>query len=212
MQYISKIETARDGRVASYMYRTWLDDSQLAITVHDTVTGEDKIAYHRNIMKLEPVGFGENVTFDACGLVTHDIKTSSLYRYIYKSESQGGIVGLGFDASDMIEMGENGELDFLWVEGKKNIIINTGHDIFNVRGKHGSVVTKFFATESRIECYNLYNFLAMMCQRFKVNLLRYHNIWFYSKNGNYTLTVGLKHTPEAERFFTKMYMDICSQG
>ena len=211
MKYVASIDAKPEGKVRNLLYRAWRPIEALAVTVHDTCTGEDEVLDCMSVLKLGPVGFGENVTYDGCAGVCHDIKTINLFRHVTKVESKPGVVGVDFDSSDLIEVGENGEFDFIWAKNKRNIVIDTGHDIYNIRGKFGSVVTKFWADEYRIECYSLYDFLVLLCRRFNKNLLKYETIQLYSKNGNYTLTVRLKHTAEAERYFTKMWMDVCSE-
>lgn len=91
------------------------------------------------------------------------------------------------------------------------------HDVLDIQmseskvglcGYQGGVVVYQSTTyESLRDIYTLYDFLVLMCRLSGVNLFKYKKVYFCSMNLRWTCSVTLNHSIEAERFFTKMWIE-----
>ena len=209
MKYISAIETASNGAVRSVLYKDWRNLQKLSLVVHDSETGTDIVTGADAIRGKSVLGFCSDSVYEGYGIVINDFKTSQLHNYVESVVTISGISGVNYSGSDIcvLHAGTSGP-DRDGVVGKRNLVVNTGRDKIAAGGISGSVIFREYGFLDRIEVYNLYDMLGILCWESDLNLMRYEVVQLYSRGSNYTTTIRFRHDKDSERFFTKMYLDV----
>lgn len=66
-----------------------------------------------------------------------------------------------------------------------------------------------FNNQPTVVC-TLYDFLIEMCRYFEANIMRYGVVQFGSVVQKWCVRLKFAQTPEAQRFYSKMWLDVCS--
>lgn len=203
MRYVSSILNPSGHPVSAFEYPLG-DGFSHQITVSDTESqaelGIDTSA------GFDCIGRGLNFA-DATGVVVcHTKKTATLQRYVNVAEIRRGVYPLDFKDADICVMEKH---DFR-LNSQTHAIISLlfGHDVILWFGQGGSVTSwsKLNGTEKVI--LPLYDLLIILCRRTGINLMSYETIQLGSRSMLWQSTVRLLHTEEANRFYTKMYLDV----
>lgn len=134
-------------------------------------------------------------------LVCNTPKTVQIHRHV-------GVVcdqrELDFSHSDVMVLDGSRKA----VIGDKSLITGTLRDVVRASGPMNSAFTKQSWVSGDIEAYNLYDFFVMMCKATGLNLTAYETIHLYNSRTADVVTLELSHDHEAERFYTKMLLDV----
>lgn len=203
MRYVSSILTPHGVNINSFEYPL-NDGFSHQITVSDvesqSVLGLDTSA------GFDCIGRGLNFA-DATGVVVcHTIKTATLQKYVNVAEIRRGVYPLDFRDADVCIMDKR-EYN---LTSKTHSIISLlfGNDVVLWFGVGGSVVrwSKMNGVEKTI--LPLYDLLIILCRQTGINLMSYETIQLGSRSMLWQSTVRLLHTEDADRFYTKMYLDV----
>lgn len=144
-------------------------------------------------------------------VVKHSIKTASLHQYLHTWKCQYSVKVHRLENADTLFY----KPLFGGTNKRSNVIeVQMADHKLSVFGTRGSVVrfmdsetTSMYVGGYSRATYTLYDFLILMCRSLKVNLMAYEYIRFMSKVHCWVVTLGLKHDVEADRFWTKMWME-----
>lgn len=210
MRYISEIRAIPEGSVDKLKYDMTVDDPRYNAVLTDLETGSEELVDG----KLVPY-FNDVLGFSDCALptswvsITNTRKTAMLYKYVAE-------VGSAYPAPDLIGL----EADFcvLYADaksdhtgvngGKRHLVVETINESIKVFGKLGSVGVRTANFSGVATVHTLYDLLGKLCRETHLNLMSYESIHFYSRPQQYRTKIKLLHTPESERYFMKMYLDV----
>lgn len=207
MRYVSKLVTTA-GPVPSSNYITpdgWvLTNPLVSATVHSS-GGSDIVVGPDELSQIDCIG---NSGFDGVA-VSYDAKTALLYKYVEEVWCQAGKPVVDISNIDHCASEQPGRV----ITGKSTeIAVDTGEGAVKFFGEHGSVVLKKSRYEVLASFMTLYELLGRLCRGYGLNFMRYDTIWLFSDLEYYTARIKLAHSPEADRYFAKMYMDVVKCG
>lgn len=204
MRYVSRI--MKDSKEVKSLY-AFEDGGHIAI--RDTDGGEEQIFAIRSLWGQEIFGLSMYMTpyGQSVVAVCHTMKTAKLHEYIefsgvHKINSEYSVSS----CEDLCVIGDTAAK--LHIRGRDNVelVIDSGNESFAMCGPLGSVVVR---TVIAPRVYTLFDTLSYYCNSVKSNLMRYQWIHVCSGVHHTVADIKLKQTPEALRFFTKMYFEIC---
>lgn len=203
MFYISEI--ALDGKsVDSVSFQSNSLDLSCIIKVSD-FTGNSFVSCAGDLQESEIYGLEcmgwQKGRFVA---VRHDLKSAMLYSHICQISRSA--IGVGFSVADRVMFSGLG-YPFLNLDNSDRLQINTGQSKVELFGSAGSVSSlRIRGSLSYVTLYDIFRFLY---RESGLNIMRYNAIQLYSSYySNLAYVIQLKHDNAAERFFTKMLMDV----
>ena len=200
--YISKIVAAEEMPSLQVEMLQDFDDYRIYVNKD----GVENISDARTILNSRCFGFWNGADF--YGVVSNTQKTIQLHRYVIKASTERGTGRIDFSDCDISILQAGGTVNNCGVVGKDSLAINTGLSQVSLHGILGSCACRRYRNDTRPELYNLYDILGLLCRRSQLNLMRYNRIFMYSRGWNSTTILELLHSVEANRYFTKMYMDV----
>lgn len=203
MRYVSAVQDVHGNQIDGFEYPL-SEELNSRITVSDTASpGKD---YIDRSVGFDCIGRGINFA-DASGVVVrHTLKTATLQRYVNVAETRRGVYPLDFKDSDIC----NVEKHELMLKSQSHSIISLlfGQDVIPVFGVGGSATSWSKLNGLQKTLLPLYDLLIILCRRTGLNLMSYETIQLGSRSMLWQSTIRLLHTEEANRFYTKMYMDV----
>lgn len=198
MQYIADINVGSKTDVRSLSCHV---DDNITLTLKSTDGNEVSVVRLADVKSCLGYGYHEG----HCLLVRHNLKTALLMQYVDKFFYGWGSVQPYYDCSDRISLS-------LWHPctkeitcGQRRLLINLGDEVANCSGDVFIRETRFVKTQ---QLFTLYDFLGSACKDSGLNLMGYEMIKIFSPRYEGVVTVMLKQTAEAKRFYTKMFMDV----
>lgn len=204
MRYIKQIMHSRDGYLKSAQIGFWRNKA-VSVIVHDTVRNTDSVHTFLSLDEECELGFG--ISQDNRVYVRLDSKSAKLHEFIEQVEVVDAIKG---DDFALLARGSL-NLDASKEPGEKTLCVATDDIDVRIFGMLGSCVIRQAHKGRNGTVMSMYDLLGDMCRLFKMNIMQYKCVAVYGATGPVTL-VWLKHTHEAERFFTKMYIDVTRRG
>ena len=58
---------------------------------------------------------------------------------------------------------------------------------------------------------SLYDMFAVLCRKTGICVMSYQTVQLYGLRGDTVVVLALSQSPEAKRYFTKMYMEVMSR-
>ena len=208
MRYVCDIQkTHRDGRVEHLKSSLGYLNYELTILVRDTETGEVEFLDPCECLDDECFGFASVALADTCAAACHDDKTALLYKYVVSAETVPER-SQTLDNADSCTLKENCLIVNQGI-GSTVLDIRLVNDSILIEGNSGSVVSRQYGWNGESKVTSLYDFLGYLCRMLGINVMKYETIQLY-KAGKvcHTSTIKLLHTQEADRYFTKMYLDV----
>ena len=202
MKYISRILSWRDGVVPGFMFSGSSIQEYVVATVYDTETGAEK--------DMSPFDLGGDILGYAWeALVSNDAKTVQIHKYIESVVVEKG-GNNQWAMTDTCILNVGGRPNHILADGRIRLTVELGAAKVRVLGVDNSVWIRENGTGTFLTIYNMYNLLASLCRDCELNLMKYSTIRLYTRDGLETsmTTINLKHNLEADRFFTKMWLDV----
>ena len=202
MKYVSRIETASGERL-SLIGQSNRFEKGTRVFITDTETGVTAPVANKRVRDLDCLGVAGDVASFSTAIVRYDKVSATLYKYVNEAYSCIGTDGVVFQGADNLAGQSVAKAD-----GNTRIVIATSQDKYRACGKFGSVVAKQTGYNGQVSICTLYDLLGMLCRKYEMNLMSYEVIQLYSKLSSYTTTLKLSRSPEAMRFFMKMYLNV----
>lgn len=164
-----------------------------------------------NLRGTSYIGSGFSKLGKSGYLARHNDKTAQLYRHVVSADTVLGAPEFEVSGEDLVVVCEEG-----LVGAKDNggagrfVAINTTNEYIEVMGYKGSVVTRSEELDDKPQVFTLYGMLGKLCRWSRVNLMTYEHIRVYSPGRRYETKIVLSQTPEAQRYFMKMFLDVMS--
>lgn len=208
MNYITEI-FGGSGRVSSLRYPFWDKGTDIVAIVYDN-TGKNYIVKSSTDLSLSLLGSGVDAMLMSGYLVEYNAKTAKFLDYVEKAETIYGEYSEDMRDPvlsnwDTVTLDNNYVSGHAEVSGRRRIIINTSIEAIELCG---SVVSRSGSLGVNPKLMTLYDLFGELCRESGLNLLQYHRIILSSVVRSRLTEIRLKHDDEAERFFTKMYMDV----
>lgn len=196
----------KDGKEVSSLY-AFEDDGDVA--VRDTEAEGEEIFRIRSLWGQEIFGlsmymspYGQSVV-----AVCHTLKTVKLHEYIDFSSTHKYNSEYSVSArEDLCVIGDTAAKLYKRSNNNVELVIDSGNESFAMCGPLGSVIVR---TVIAPRVYTLFDTLGYYCNAVKSNLMQYQWLHLCSGARHTVADIKLKQTPEALRFFTKMYFDVC---
>lgn len=215
MRYIVDIAPERGEKILSVVDKEWDNVEKCSAVMYDSLSGMrqsyvlgcvqpgDCLGVSLNVPYIgNPLAVhGMPITYSCHAMVCNSAKTIAIHRFIGVEFDERE---MDFASSDIMVLDGSRRA----VIGNKAIILGTLRDIVSISGKDGSVVTKQTDVNGEVKAYNLYDFLIMLCRTTGVNMLAYETVQLFNSRTQDVVTMTLSHDLEAERFFTKMLLDV----
>lgn len=211
MRYISEICSQVEGVVPQYRYFMGVDDPNYSAVLTDLDTGESSSVDGKLIPYFNDVlGFSDHALPSEWVAIMNTSKTAMLHKYVRSCLTTYMSNVAEFSDVDISILYAGGLSDNTGVSGgRRNLVIDTINESIKVSGKLGSVCVREAHFSGVSSVHTLYEFLGMMCRETHLNMMSYETIQFYHRTQGYRTYVSLVHNQEADRFFTKMYFDVC---
>ena len=203
MKYISEIPMQNGISASNLFYKP---GCQFTVVVSDMCGGESALVDSskvdgRKIIGVAPTGYSREHV-----ILRHDVKSVALYQHIALVRGNLDLLScVDYTSADMLDIGADGVVKKKLL-GYKDLIIRL-LQVPAVRGLHGSVASLSYVFAGKVDYYTLYDFIALFCEKSGVNLMKYDSVYI-SCRGDDAVQIRFKHTVEANRFFTKMWLDI----
>lgn len=200
MRYISEIQAQQS--VKSLM----VTNDDFHVVVHDTETGKDTPIPGSVLDESDAIGYGERAVYGNAGVVVHTAKTARLHQYVKSVEVEigsGEVNLVGIDSCVWSRKSVTG------IKRKTHQILalDTLSESVLLSGCKGSVVMRQLGFLADISLVTLYDLLCTVCRDLHFNVMLYDGVLFHSRQAHYISTLLLSQEQDAQRFFTKMYLD-----
>lgn len=212
MKYISEVIGYPDGVVPGLFYRTPSAGAYIRLGVYDTDTGETDSYCGDSVEALVKAGCfgctGKDI-FSGGAVVSNSAKTIQIHQYIKSAVTRIGS-SRNWALSDICILNKGGRPTHRRVDGRGRLTVEMGSDSVTMRGVGSSIGIRQNGIGTRIDVYNMYDLLGSLCRDCELNLLTYDTIRLYTRSGEDSsmTTIELLHDAEANRFFTKMWLDV----
>lgn len=207
MRYVSSIVDIGGLSLDSFEYELTVGYSH-NVTVSDT-NRLIKPVIGVNAVNAPCLGAGINFESNTGIMVTHTKKTALFHKYVNLAETRIGVTPFEYKESNVCKL-HGGVVEFTPSEESSSGILEVwleNHSI-SCYGPSGSVVLwQSSGVVNRAIC-TLYDMFVYICREIGINLLQYETIQFCSRKRLWQTIIRLVHTKEAERFFTKMCVDV----
>lgn len=208
MRFVSDVQRTRiDGSVEHLKSAQGYLNYELTMSVYDTDTRDVEFLAPCDCLDDSCFGFASVALADSCAVACHTEKTAMLYKYVVEAKTVRERSQV-LNNADSCTIGV-GQMSVTHVPGNTALDVHLVADSVLVEGKSGSVVCRQRAWQEDAEVLSLYDFLGYLCNALKTNVMQYELIQLY-KAGKvcHNTTIRLLHTPESDRYFTKMYLDV----
>lgn len=215
MRFVSAIQVMPVGRVPYFNYSVHnsedaFDRFCVVVTVHDTCDGSDCVIKSPIGLSSDILGFSLDVQDETGMLVRHTHKTASLHKYVAGIKRDTCEHLLGCDTKDSVMLNAGRVMMRNLTSGSREIVLSTTTEVFYLYGETGSVVTSCRWLASDPISSTLYETLSRLYHESGVNLMRYDKIQLYSSQFKCWTEISLIHNQESDRYFSKMWLDICT--
>lgn len=136
--------------------------------------------------------------------VRYTQKTAKLFDYVYGVSSCACEPVVDLSAVDYCSSAYPGRV----IGRHKELAIDTGEGAIQFAGLLGSVVHKKSRFEVTASHMTLYELLGRLCRSYGLNIMQYEAVHLYSEVECYKADIRFVHNEKADRFFTKMYLDV----
>lgn len=138
-------------------------------------------------------------------VVKHTIKTAMLHDYINIAETRVGVKPFNYKLADQYLVNKNYRYK---KHGNYILDIRVPSGEIALLGESGSCVVWTKPDMGGVILCTLYDFLVFLCHISKMNVMKYETIQIGSRDRSFRSTIRLLHTPDANRYFTKMWVDV----
>lgn len=211
MRYVSEIIAHPEGQVDKMKYDMWVTEPKYTAKLVDLETGAEELVDGKSVMGMSDIlGFSDRALPAKHVVLTHNPKSALIYRFIEEAHSYPLGGGVSYDHADVCVQYADGLTDHTGVSGgNRNLVVNTIIESIRVFGKLGSVVVREANFSGVWSTHTLYEALGMLCRETRLNLMSYETVQFYNQAQEYHTYIRFRHNADADRFFTKMYFDVC---
>lgn len=202
LYYVSSIKDGVGDSVGYFKYRISLGHHYKIYC--KSVDGGREVPL--DAMKMhECLGIQLNEKNETGVVITLGHKDAILHSYVSCSETKALVPPAKYANADIIEY-PHPQQPF---HGSKVLDIHMNRPPILLGGIDGSVVEwrGNVSTGLSLAICTLYDFLIFMCRKTGVNLMQYEILQFGSQSYGWSITLGLQHNEEADRFYMKMYLD-----
>lgn len=189
------------GGTASVRSLSCQSDDDVTLVLRDTDSSDVVKRRLSDVKNCLGIGYHEG----HCILVRHNLKSALLMRHVDKLFYGWESIEPYMGCSDRIKLSLWSPCQKECVCGQRRLLLDMSDEVMNCSGDVLIRETRFVKTQ---QFYTLYAFLGSVCRDSGVNAMRYGLIKMFSPRYEGVVTVKLKDTAEATRFFTKMYMDV----
>ena len=201
MRYISDIKM-ESGHVDGLMYATLGTSGLVSVSVLDG--DKTELFTPETLHNSDCYG----VCMSGGVIVRHTLKTATLHRFVDSSWTVGKNPEVNLAECDWVNIRARA----YQLTGHKSLAVNTMDEDIRILGRGGSVAVRQSKVLGTRDAMTLYDMLGCLCREFDMNLMSYEKITFYSERLFYESRVGFVHTSESDRYFAKMYVDVCGGG
>lgn len=194
-------------RGISYSFFMWLNDNA-SVMSSDTWSAVDVHGWYD-----ETLGVGLDPVTGLWLACVHSKKTVLLHKYVEKCEFDPNCIvyGYGLKEADVVCYPEH----IVDMKGSSILDVKMTDQVLSVCGYCNSVTTwresDLVTLENGGVVCSLYDFLIEFCRYLDINIFQYKRLRFSSCSMGWLLSIDFAQTPEAKRFFTKMWLDACSE-
>lgn len=211
MKYISKIVAIPNGEVDFLNYDMWNKDIRFYVMVSDTEkpgvvvkVGGDMIPY-----RIDLLGFSDSALETCWSVVKNSAKTVLLHSFIESAVPSYAINSEALLNADSCLLYSGKQAHFTVGSRRDTLVVETINEAFQCFGKSGSVAVCRDKFSGVSQVMTLYDMLGRVCSLTGLNLMRYTSVYLVNKSMKSKSVVRFRHDSEADRYFTKMYFDVC---
>ena len=203
MLYVSELQSDVFGQVPELIYLLNSVDKIGSAVVCDTESSHSETIGIRQLNSWEVLGVGATVSKCEGAVVCHNKKTALVYKHIESVRTEFGaqVLHAGF-------MTRKGFVRGCASDDGLAFTLSTGDSVYEILGCTGSACIVPGSVNNRSKVCTLYDLLGTLCKESGFNLLRYRTLHILNDYRRVTTTIKFKNCVEADRYRTKMYLDV----
>ena len=200
VKFVSEV-VSNNGPIAGLGRLNTTINGFVSANVYDLETGHETRVTDLSALSVKTIGFCKHRGI----LVKHTRKTALFHSFIEIADTVDCTPGFDFFNMDSASFVSGTAVRI----GSDDIVVDTGFRYIHLTGELGSVAMWQDDIGTGYQYITLYEAIGRVCKKLGFNLMAYKRIFLYSKSRNYFSQIDLKHSHEADMFFTKMFVDVC---